>query len=191
MDLKVLLQKTRSYRRFDESQRISEAALLSLVELTRYCSSARNQQALKFYLIYKEKDCHAVYMHTQWAGYLKDWNGPEKGERPAAYILVLKDSALTKKLHCDDGLAIQTIMLGATEMGLGGCILGAFNKKELMTIFKIDAQFEPLYLLALGKPAEKIVLDEMENGDTKYWRDVDQVHHVPKRLINDLIIPKK
>lgn len=188
MDLKDLLIKTRSYRRFDQSREISEAELTSLVELTRYCSSARNQQALKYILVHSKEDCDAIFPHTAWAGCIKDWDGPAEGERPAAYILVLKDTSLTINLHCDHGLAIQTIMLGATEMGLGGCIIGAIKKTELIRYFHIDEALEPLYLLALGKPAEKVVIDTITDNNIEYWRDNNQVHHVPKRLVEAIII---
>ena len=190
MNLTDLLKKNRSYRRFDESYRISEAKLASLVELTRYAPSARNQQALRYILISDKQTCDAVFPYTAWAGYLKNWKGPVEGERPAAYILVLKDRRLTSNLYCDDGLAIQTIMLGATESGLGGCILGAFNKQALLDMLKPGETFEALYLLALGKPVEDVVIDDIKDGDIKYWRDENQVHHVPKRSLRELILTK-
>ncbi|MFB6343267.1 nitroreductase family protein [Saccharicrinis sp. FJH62] len=190
MNLRELLLRTRSYRRFDESYRIPEAELEALVELTRLAPSARNQQVLRYIIVSDKKTCDAIFPNTAWAGYLKNWNGPVKGERPSAYILVLKVRDLTSNLYCDDGLAIQTIMLGASEKGLGGCIIGSFSKQALLEMFNPGENYEALYLIALGKPIETVVIDEIQNGDIKYWRDDKHVHHVPKRPLKELILTK-
>lgn len=188
MNLIGLLQSNRSYRRFDESHRISEDKLKYLISLTRYAASGRNAQPLKYLLVNDKTLCDALFPFTSWAGYLKTWDGPAEGERPAAYILVLKDFAISSNIYCDDGIAIQTIMLGATEKGLGGCIIGAFNKQQVIDLFTIPERFEPLYILALGKPAERVVLEDIQNDDVRYWRDMEDVHHVPKRTTDELIL---
>jgi nitroreductase len=188
MNLIGLLQSNRSYRRFDESHRISVDKLKYLVSLTRYSASGRNAQPLKYMLINEKKLCDSLFPFTSWAGYLKTWDGPDEGERPAAYIIVLKDTAIGSNIFCDDGIAIQTIMLGAAEKGLGGCIIGAFNRQQVIDLMEIPERFEPLYVLALGKPSEKVVLEDIVNDDVKYWRDMDDVHHVPKRTTDELIV---
>lgn len=188
MNLLELITKTRSYRRFDERLRISPDMLRELVNLARLASSARNAQALKYLLITEKEDCDKVFPLLSWAGYLKDWMGPTEGERPAAYIIVLKDNNINQNIWCDDGLAIQNIMLGATEKGLGGCILGAVNRNKLREFFPLDDNLEILYALALGKPTETVQLDEMQDNDFKYWRDENSIHHVPKRSLDEIII---
>ena len=188
MTLLELITRTRTYRRFDESLQISTDTLRELVNLARLAPSARNAQALKYILINDKINCAKVFPLLAWAGYLTDWKGPAEGERPSAYIIVLNDTTISNNNYCDDGLAIQNILLGANERELGGCIIGALNKEELRQLFHINDRFEILYVLALGKPAETVVLENMKDGEHKYWRDEHGVHHVPKRSLDEIII---
>jgi nitroreductase len=79
-------------------------------------------------------------------------------------------------------------MLGATEAGLGGCIIGSINKENLRSGLSIPGYLDILLVLALGKPVENIILDEIVDGDVRYWRDSEGNHHVPKRSTDELII---
>jgi nitroreductase len=127
-----------------------------------------------------------------WAGYLTDWSGPAEGEKPSAYMVILGDKNIAESFSCDHGIAAQSIMLGAVEKGLGGCIIASINKKELTRVLNIPSHYEILLVLALGKPSETVVIENVESdGDIKYWRDSDDIHHVPKRLLDDLIIGLK
>ncbi|MFW6310117.1 MAG: nitroreductase family protein, partial [Prolixibacteraceae bacterium] len=110
------------------------------------------------------------------------------GERPVAYIAVLHDTSLTNDYLCDDGIAMQSILLGAVEDGYGGCIIGSFNKGKVAKILHLPGHLEMLWMIALGKPAEKSVTETVKEGDIKYWRDEDGTMHVPKRSLNELII---
>jgi nitroreductase len=188
MDFLQLVTRTRTYRRFDQSRPIPIDTLRELVNLARLAPSARNAQPLKYMLINDAENCAKIFPLLAWAGYLTDWEGPTEGERPTAYIIVLFDTAIGNNNYCDDGLAIQNILLGATEKELGGCIIGAVNKKELRAIFNIPASLEILYVLALGKPAEEVVLEPIKENDHKYWRDECGVHHVPKRSLDEIIV---
>jgi nitroreductase len=130
-----------------------------------------------------------IFPHTRWAGYLKDWDGPVEGERPAAYILILGDTDIRASFGCDHGIAAQSIMLGATERGLGGCMLGAIDRRGLRESLDIPERYDILLALALGVPKETVVLEEVgPDNDIKYYRDEDEVHHVPKRLLEDLVL---
>jgi nitroreductase len=128
-----------------------------------------------------------IFPHLAWAGYIEDWPGPAEGERPTAYIVILGDKDISPSFHCDHGIAAQSIMLGATEQGLGGCMIGSIQRDELRAALAIPERFEILLVLALGKPSEKVVI-ENANGNIKYWRDADNVHHVPKRALDDIIL---
>jgi len=191
MNLLDLVVRTRSYRRFDQSYHIATEILRELVNLACLTSSARNAQALKYLLINTPEDCANLFPLIAWAGYLTDWPGPIEGERPTAYIVVLKDTTISQNIFCDDGLAIQSIMLGATEKGLGGCIIGSINKEQIRETLSLAEDLEVLYVLALGKPIEKVVLEEIKDNNSKYWRDKNGVHHVPKRELDELIILNK
>ena len=115
--LKELLLKNRSYRRFVQDVRISREELTELVGLTRYCASGRNAQALKYKVVADVDLCDKVFPNLAWAGYLKDWDGPEEGERPAAYLIQLLDTSIVENCLCDDGIQAQAILLGAVEKG--------------------------------------------------------------------------
>ena len=182
-----LLRRTRSYRRFDENHQIPIETLESLIELTRFSPSARNAQPLKYLLCNDKNLNERLFPHLKWAGYLTDWDGPSEGERPSAYIVMFQDTTIGDNIFCDDGIALQTIMLGATELHLGGCIIGAFNKSKIQEILQTPSHLKPLYLIALGKPIEDVVIDEIENNDFQYWRDENRTHHVPKRSTEELI----
>lgn len=185
--LKDLIIKSRSYRRFDNTYKITTNELTDLIELARLCPSARNEQPLRYILINEPLVCEQVFPSLAWAGYLQYWRGPLPEERPSAYIIMLKDNLVNQNHYCDDGIALQTIMLGATEKGLGGCIIGAFNKIGITRLFNLPQHLVPLYVLALGKPVENVVIEDF-NGDVRYWRDKKEVHHVPKRMLDELIL---
>ena len=186
-----LLKQDRSYRRFNECCKIDTATLKELVGLTRYCSSGRNLQPLKYFMANDEEKCEQIFPLLKWAGYLKEWDGPEKGERPSAYLIQCLDTDLTENYLCDDGLQLQAITLGATALGLGCCIIKSFNTVKLKEILSLENNLSPLYVLAIGKPVEEVVIEEMkvagEEG-VKYYRTPDKVHHVPKRSLEELLI---
>jgi nitroreductase len=188
MSLKDLVYKTRSYRRFEESHHIELKVLEGLVDLARMSASAANRQPLKYILYNTPEFCERIFHSIAWAGYLKEWSGPVPGERPSGYIIILGDKSITESFNVDHGIAAQSIMLGATEAGLGGCMIASIKRDLLRNELKIPERFDILLILALGKPAEKILVDEMKNNDVKYWRDEQDTHHVPKRPLDELII---
>lgn len=186
--LRDLVLRNRSYRRFDESHRISWDILLELVELARKTASAGNRQPLKYILSVDPETNDRIFSCLTWAGYLKDWQGPERGERPTAYLVILIDETITNDCWCDDGIAGQTILLGATEKGLGGCMIGAIDRERLRDELSIPDHLRIRLVLALGKPAEAVVLEDLDpGGDIRYWRDKEGIHHVPKRKRGELI----
>ncbi|MCK5068111.1 MAG: nitroreductase family protein [Bacteroidales bacterium] len=186
--LKDLILKNRSYRRFDQSVPLSMELLREMVEAARVSGSARNMQALRYMLFNKPDDCDRIFPTLAWAGYLKDWPGPAEGERPTAYIVQLGDLELTDDWWCDDGIAAQSMLLTAVEQGFGGCIIGSVQREKLRSLLEIPERYKIIQVLALGLPAEKVVIEEVTDDDIKYWRDKDGVHHVPKRGLDELII---
>jgi nitroreductase len=183
-----LVQKTRSFRRFQQDELIGIDILKSLVNLARLGGSARNIQPLKYMLVNAPVVNAKIFPHLGWAGYLKDWPGPEEGERPTAYIICLLDTRLSNEAECDLGIATQNILLGAAEKGLGGCRIASFSPR-LKDVLEAEGNLRILMVIALGRPVEKVSLDESEQeGDIKYWRDEDRVHHVPKRLLEEIIV---
>ncbi len=187
-DFKRLVTKNRSFRRFDQKGRISRARLRKLVDLARLTPSAGNIQPLK-YLISNEPQRNAkIFACLAWASYLTSWSGPAASERPTAYIIMLADRSLKPDCACDLGIAAQTIMLGATAAGLGGCMLGSLQRERLRRVLKIAKRYEILLVLALGQPAEKVVLERAQAGQIRYWRDQRGRQHVPKRTLQEIIL---
>jgi nitroreductase len=185
--IRDLIIKNRSYRRFDSGVKISREQVENWVELARYSPSGRNMQPLKYLICTDEEINKKIFPNLGWAGYLTDWAGPEEGERPAAYIVVMLDKDLSDSCYCDDGIAMQSILLGASEDNFGGCIIGTVNKSQLSDILAIPTNFQILWVIALGKPKETVVLDNAIDGEIRYWRDSESVHHVPKRPLSEII----
>ncbi len=187
--LEDLIHKNRSYRRFHQDTPIALKTLQALVNLARLSASGANLQPLKYVLSCAPQVNADIFPHTRWAGYLQEWKGPAEGERPAAYIIILGDTEISPSFGCDHGIAAQSIMLGAAERDLGGCMLGALDRDGLRQALDIPERYEILLALALGKPKEEVELEEVgPDGDITYYRDEDGVHHVPKRPLDDLIL---
>lgn len=186
---KDLVQRNRSYRRFYQDVPVERTLLVELVDLARLTPSAANRQPLKYILSSEPEKNALIFPHLYWAGYLKDWPGPREGERPAAYILVLGDREITPSFGCDHGIAAQTILLGAAAKELGGCMLSAVDREKLTEALKIPRRYEILLVLALGKPKEQVTLEPVgPEGNIKYYRDDKDIHHVPKRLLSEVIL---
>lgn len=190
-EFRQLLADDRSIRRFDQLKSISRETLENLVELTRYCASGRNMQPLRYRIISSPEECELVFPHLAWAGYLPEWDGPCEGERPTAYLIQCLDTRYGINCLCDDGLQLQAITLGARSLGIGSCIIKAFNAPKIKAVLNLPDGKEPRYVLALGYPAESVVIENMSGNpddDVKYYRTADGIHHVPKRPISELII---
>lgn len=187
--IRDLIVRNRSYRRFYEEEKIELETLKELVDLARLSASAANFQPLKYILSCDPEKNAKIFPLLGWAGYLEDWPGPAEGERPTGYIFILRDKEITYPIEVDHGIAAQSIFLGATEKGLGGCIMASIKRDQLREALKIPEQYDILLVLALGKPKEKVVIEEVgPEGDIKYWRDGENTHHVPKRPLDEIIL---
>jgi nitroreductase len=152
-------------------------------------ASGANLQPLKYILSCDPRKNAEIFSCLAWAGYLKDWPGPGEGERPAAYIVVLGDTNISESAGCDHGIAAQTILLGAREKGLAGCMLGSIDRNKLRDSLNIPSQLKILLVLAIGKPKEEVVLETVGSDNSiRYWRDNEGVHHVPKRKLEEIIV---
>ena len=194
MKLKEMVLKNRSYRRFYQDVEIPTSDLREFVDLARLSPSPRNRQALKF--IIENRPEHNAYIFEQlaWAAALPNWSGPDEGERPSAYIIILGDNSLdppvTNAFHeAAYGIAAQTILLAATEKGFGGCMIAAIKRKAVQEHYNIDQHLQILLVIALGKPKEEVELYEIEQNESyNYSRDEKGTHHVPKRRLDDIIV---
>ncbi len=184
-----LIKRTRTFRRFDQTVAVDRKTLEGLVDLARHSASARNLQPLKYFLSCDPETNAKIFDSVLFAAALKDWDGPEEGERPTAYIVMLGDTKLTSEFFCDHGIASQSIMLGARDRDLGGCIMASVKRPKLRQSLRIPDRYQILLVLAIGKPAETVVIEPLPpDGNFDYWHDSDGVHHVPKRSLEEIIL---
>lgn len=187
--LKDLILKNRSFRRFHQDSPVALETLKELVDLARYSASGANRQPLKYILVCDPEINAKVFPQLAWAGFLTDWGGPAEGERPAAYIIILNDKTIAAVPGTDHGIAAQTMMLGATEQGLGSCMVGSIQRDELREVLDIPEQYDIALVLALGTPSETVVAEDVgPDGSVRYYRDDRDVHRVPKRTLEELVI---
>lgn len=186
--LKDLVLANRSYRRFDHTAPVSLNTLKELVELSRLCPSAANKQPLRFFLCTDPEKNSQIFDCLKWAAYLSDWSGPAPDERPTAYIVILNTAKSWEMGKYDQGIVAQTMLLGAAEKGLGGCMIASVDRDRLQGVLALENALDVSLVLALGKPMEEVrIVDLPENGSIKYYRDQAGVHHVPKRGTKELI----
>lgn len=193
MALADLVARTRTVRRFREEVPLAPDLLEQLVDLARLGGSARNAQSLCYLIVTEPSLRAALFPLLAWAGYLPDWPGPAAGERPAAYIVCVLDRERQRgpesEAHFDLGISTQNLLLGAAERGVLGCRIGAFNADRVRALLQLDARYQPMLVVALGEPAETVVVETVRtDGDVRYWRDADGVHHVPKRPLRDILL---
>jgi nitroreductase len=188
-EFKELVKSNRSCRRFDNTFALDTQTLTELVELSRYTASGANNQPLKYIISSSREQNDQIFSCLTWAAYLKEWKGPEPGEQPTGYIVILGDTTIAKNFWCDHGIAAQTMLLGARARGLAGCMFAAINIKKLKELLGIGDHLAVKLVIALGKPVEEACIDDVgDDGDIRYFRDDTQVHHVPKRKLEDLIL---
>lgn len=188
MDFLKLVEEARSCRRFVEDKPLSLQDLEWLLECARLSPSARNAQELRFITVNQGETCDKLFALTRWAGALKDWNGPRQGERPSAFIAVLMPERGGDLLCLDAGIACQTIQLAAASRQWGACMIYSFDRKGAHELLQTGDDYRIVILIGLGLALEKRVVEPMPaDGSFLYWRDENQIHHVPKRSLKELI----
>ena len=192
MDFKALVKKNRSYRGFDETRRITREELTWLVDCARLCPSSVNKQPLKYYLACEKEAVDKIQKETKWARALPELDLPHEGMRPTAFIVICQDTRIDESLsryQRDVGIVAQTMLLAAAEKGLGGCMIGNFEAGSLKTELNLPDDLAPLLVVAVGEPAETVRLVEVGPGEsTKYYRDEKDIHYVPKRRLEDVVV---
>ncbi len=180
----------RSIRSFDTSKPIKREVLVSFVDTLRLIPASCNYQALKYLIVTDKEECDFMRANTRWAALLPDYNGPDSDHSPTAYMIICHDTLVTENetMYLKDvGIAAQTVNLLAREKGIGCCMIGSFNLSKVSEYFSLSENIKPKLTLALGYPDESPVCED-EEGSVAYYRDENNVHHVPKRKTKDLII---
>ncbi len=188
-DFDRLVAQARTFRRFNSSVTVDSRTLRELIELARLSPSSRNMQPLRYIPVNTVAARESLFGCLKWAGALEDWSGPTESERPGGYIIILGDTLISPGFSCDHGIVAQTMKLGAQVRGLGSCIVGSVDRERVHELFNIDKRYEILLVLALGEPAEDVMIEPLPgDGNFNYWRDDNDVHHVPKRSLQEIIL---
>lgn len=181
-----LIFKNRSYRGYDNSFVVRRDQLLRIVETNTRIPSARNSQQLRFRIVTSE-EAHKVLPHFRLGGALPHLHLPHEGSEPRAFIVVCAVPPIDHYTYIDLGISAQTMLLQAVEIGLGGICIGAFDKEALKA--SLELPLDPLLLIAIGKPAEKIELVSISADQSHtYYRDENGTHYVPKVRAEELLI---
>lgn len=191
-----LVKNSRSYRGYDHSRKVTKEELMQMVEHARLCPSTINEQPLRYYIAWEEEEVAKIQDLTIWARALMDqMTLPHEGKEPTGYIIILQDKRISDqmgKFHRDVGIVAQTMLLAATEMGLGGCMIGSFSPAKVKETLDLPDYLVPMLLVAIGKPDENIIIEEIEEGDSvKYYRNEEDNHYVPKRKLDDIVLFSK
>ncbi|MDO4554940.1 MAG: nitroreductase family protein [Lachnospiraceae bacterium] len=190
--LKDLVKKNRSYRGYDETYQFTKEELIDFVDHAKLAPSSVNAQPFRYVLAWEKEKVDRIRPLTKWARALPELELPHKGKWPTGFIIICQDLRISESLsryQKDVGICAQTILLAAVEKGLGGCMIGNFNANEVKTKLNLSDYLAPMLIIALGKPDETILLEEIEEGESiKYYRDEADRHHVPKRKIEDIIV---
>lgn len=188
--LENILKENRSCRSFDQSRKITADELKRLVNLTRYAPSAANRQPLVYRLVYKNDEVERLLEKTKWAAMLPELRLPPDNKHPAAFIAICVNGKAFPQgnFETDIGICAMTIYTAAAELGLAGCMIGAFDRVGVSDVLGLEERIAPKLLIALGAPAEKRKIVDVVNGSTAYYRDENGVHCVPKRSLEDILI---
>lgn len=190
MDFLTLVKKSRSFRSFDETKPVTRQTLEALIECARFAPTGVNLQELKYYLSCTSETNSIIQPLTRWAGKIKNQYAlPPEGHKPTAFIVILVDTRIMtdpEKAKTDVGIAAQTILLAASSIALGGCMIGSFDK-SVSKALSLPEYLSPSLIVALGVPDEEIITEDRVSS-VDYYRDENGVHHVPKRTKDELIV---
>lgn len=182
-----LVKRARSYRRYDPTKPLSKDDLKAFVEAARLTPSAGNLQRLRYLAVTEKSEVLTLTKEVKWAGYLSDWDGPADSEAPAAYLILLSPES-SGVSQIDVGIAAETILLAAAEAGVGGCMILNFPREALTERYKLASNYKIELVISLGVPAEKVEIETMKEGNVRYYRDENDVHHVPKRALSEVFL---
>lgn len=165
-----LARKRQSDRNFT-TEEVSRKDLLKCVQAAQLAPSACNSQPWKFVIVdnadIREKALAAIVDNPMRINKFAE-GAPvlvAVVEEPA----VLMDKSINNKwAQFDLGSATQYFCLQAAELGLGTCIMGAFNPDAMAEALQIPKTSRVFMMLAVGHPAGET--------RTKSRRDLDAIH---------------
>lgn len=185
------IYKRRTIRNFKQDI-VSEEKLKKLVDAARIAPQGANLQPLKYVIINDKKLLEPIFETIAWANYIRPAADPKDGQKPVAYILILVDSEIKREgFDIDAGAAVENLLLTAVEEGLGTAWLGAIDRKKIKQLLDIPDKYILHTLVALGYPGESPVIEDEKDNSIKYYKDENNVLHVPKRKLEDIVFFNK
>ena len=181
-----LLLKNRSTRGYKKAYRVSRAELERIASVCCRIPSARNQQVLRMRLVTHDSGADQVLPLVKMGAALPELHLPFPGTEPEAFIVVCSTVKENPMVDIDLGIAAQSMLLKAVEMGLNGLIIAAFNRAKLQEALALP--YLPLLVIAIGKGDERIELTPIGEGESHAYYRRDGVHYVPKVRAAELII---
>ncbi len=186
IEFEKIIYERRTIRRF-KNEPISLDILKKLIDYARLAPAAANIQSLEYIIVQKSEMRKKLFPLLKWAAHLpRDQRTPKEGERPKAYIIVLNNIKIKKNAQYDIGAAVENILLGATNFGLGACWMGSIDKIKIRELFKIPNHYKISHVISLGLPNEISIVEPFKDS-FKYWKDEKGMMHVPKRSREDII----
>lgn len=184
--LDTLLLHNRSFRGYDKSYVVHRRQLEAMIAVNPKVASSINLQRLRFRPVVQGPEADLVNAHIRMGRGLPELHLPFPGTEPEAYIVVCSTVPENPGIDIDLGISLQSMLLKAVEMGLGGLIIRNFDREPIRE--GLGLPFEPVCVVAVGKPAEQIELVPVHQGeDLGYYRR-DGVHFVPKLTAEDLTL---
>lgn len=181
-----LLLKNRSTRGYKTAYKVSLGELERIAGVCTRIPSARNQQVLRFRLVTHDSGADRVLPLVKMGAALPELHLPFPGTEPEAFIMVCSTVTENPMVDIDLGIAAQSMLLKAAEMGLNGLIIAAFNRTKLQE--ELSLPYPPLLVIAIGKGDECIELVPITEGESHAYYRRDGIHFVPKVRLPDLII---
>ncbi len=145
MQVLEVIKKRRSIRRYSPG-RIKDDDLRSILEAARLAPSAGNRQPWYFIVVRDESTKRRLAEAAAHQMFIADAD---------VIVIGVSDPGRSPRWHDRDiMIAMEHMVLVATELGYGTCWIGAFNEDKVKEILNIPEQYRVIALLPIGVPAE-------------------------------------
>jgi len=174
MELKILetIRKRRSIRNFD-SRPVEEEKITTMLESARLAPSSCNSQPWHFVVVKDREKIKLVSTCVPIGEKLLGEYASNSFISKAGLIIAgcANPNLITHRggklagLDClllDMGIALEHMVLAATELGLGTCWLGYFSRKKIKKALGVPALTKVVALLAVGYPSPETKLNEQK-----------------------------
>ncbi len=161
MDFYQVIKTRKSIRAYKPDQ-VADDALERILEAGRIAPSAKNIQPWKFIVIKDQKIKNELVTACR--------NQTFIGQAPVVICAVALEKIAWGNMGgywssypVDITIALDHIILAATNEGLGTCWIGAYNEAEVKRILKIPEDVKVIALTPVGYPAQEPIARPRKN----------------------------